>query len=178
MNIGKMCTGCKKTKLTNQFSKCSASPDKLQYQCKDCNKITSAKFRELRPEYAGEWDKANPGAKLKITTRWIDNNYHKWYSKIQEIQASWGAGVYCIVNRITGDVYVGASKNLRFRRYQHFSKGGLHTNKNLYAAIKHYGKSQFDFYILEQVNDLNLIRERERAWIKHLDPAYNIIKYA
>ena len=177
MQLLKTCGKCHQTKSTTEYSKCQKSPDGLQYQCKECNKITSAKFRELRPEYAGEWDKAHPGAKLKITMRWIDNNYNRWYEAIKRVNASWGAGVYCIVNKLNGDAYVGASKSLRFRRYQHFSKSGGHTNKNLHAAIKQYGKSQFHFYILEQITDLHLLREREKAWIRHLDPAYNIVKY-
>jgi len=175
--LHKTCSKCKKTKPINQFSKCSTSPDKLQYHCKSCNKKSNNEFRQLRPEYAGEWDSANPGVKSNITKRWIENNYYKWYYKVQETNESWGSGVYCIVNKITGDMYVGASKKLRYRKYQHFSKNGLHSNKNLYAAIKHYGKSCFNFYILEHINDTNLMREREKAWIKQLNPTYNILKY-
>jgi hypothetical protein len=175
--LTKTCTGCKKTKPTNQFSKCSKSPDKLQYRCKVCNKKTNTEFREVRPEYAKEWDIAHPGVKYTICARWIQNNYHKWYNKIKEINNSWGGGVYAIVNNITGDMYVGASKNLRFRKYQHFTKRGLKSNRNLAEAIQHYGRSNFQFYIVEHVDNNDLLRERERAWIKHLNPSYNILKY-
>lgn len=177
MNLLKTCTGCYQTKNIINFSKCRKNPDGLQYQCKDCNKITSAKFRELRPEYAGEWDKAHPGVKLSIANRWIENNYYKWYNKIKEINKSWGGGVYAIVNNITGDMYVGATRYLRSRKYQHFTKRGLKSNRNLAQAIEHYGRSNFNFYILENVDDDTLLLEREKAWIKQLDPSYNILKY-
>jgi len=56
-------------------------------------------------------------------------------------------GVYIIRNLITGEVYVGSSKNLEHRRRTHFNllKAGRHTNKKLQTAFLKYGEEAFLF---------------------------------
>jgi hypothetical protein len=55
----KKCTKCGETKSTSQFSKCSARKDRLQYQCRDCNRKSNLKFRTQKPEHHADWQRNN-----------------------------------------------------------------------------------------------------------------------
>lgn len=82
------------------------------------------------------------------------------------------SGVYKITNNITGDFYVGSSKNIKHRWIDHRSPS---TWKNrpgikLYKDMAQYGLDNFLFEIIEETTDL---KEREQYWIEHLKPSYN-----
>ena len=70
------------------------------------------------------------------------------------------SGVYCILNEITGKLYIGSAINLRERRRQHFRllKEGIHPNTHLQNSVNHYGLSAFYFYIIELCNKEELIQ--------------------
>jgi hypothetical protein len=54
-------------------------------------------------------------------------------------------GIYKIVSRIDGKVYVGRSKNIQDRLWHHFEKlqKGKHHNRHLQSAFKKYGNENF-----------------------------------
>ena len=67
-----------------------------------------------------------------------------------------GPGVYEIVNKTNGKIYIGSSVNLKARAYAHF----LHLNNH-----KHYSRSlqvdyskgnQFEFRILKKIEGISL----------------------
>lgn len=82
-----------------------------------------------------------------------------------------------IVNNITGESYVGQSKNIKRRWYDHRTKA-IHPKKKdeytslLYQSIRKYGIENFYIKILEEcsINDLD---KREVYWIKKLDTFNN-----
>ena len=82
------------------------------------------------------------------------------------------SGVYKITNNITGDFYIGSSKNIKHRWYQHRSPScqKQHSNSKLYKAMANYGLDNFTFEIIEETADL---RNREQYWIEQLKPSYN-----
>ena len=82
------------------------------------------------------------------------------------------SGVYKITNNITGDFYIGSSKNIENRWYQHRSPScqKQHSNSKLYKAMANYGLDNFTFEIIEETADL---RNREQYWIEQLKPSYN-----
>ena len=82
------------------------------------------------------------------------------------------SGVYKITNNITGDFYIGSSKNIKHRWAQHkcLSMWKLHPNVKLYNAMAEFGLDNFKFEVLEETSSL---REREQYWIKQLKPSYN-----
>ena len=82
------------------------------------------------------------------------------------------SGVYKITNKITGDFYIGSSKNIKRRWYGHKCCSSWERNPNvkLYQAFIKYGLNNFTFEVLEETADL---REREQHWIKRLKPTYN-----
>lgn len=81
-------------------------------------------------------------------------------------------GVYKITNRITGDFYIGKSKNVRKRLNNHHQKG-IHSKK-FDDDIEKYGWSSFDKEIIEECNPEDLL-EREAFYIRTMNPTYNKI---
>lgn len=82
------------------------------------------------------------------------------------------AGVYKITNTITGDFYIGSSRNVKKRWTNHKapSTWAIHPNVKLYQDMVQFGLNNFKFEILEETYNL---REREQMWIEQLNPAYN-----
>lgn len=83
------------------------------------------------------------------------------------------SGIYKILNKVNGKVYVGQSKHISQRKSEHFRslKYGQHYNKYLQRSFDKYGNESFSFEVIEccPVDRLN---ERERHWIKELGSEY------
>lgn len=82
------------------------------------------------------------------------------------------SGVYKIINTITGDFYIGSSKNIEQRWHSHRKPSiwALYPRVKLYQAFIKYGLDSFTFSIIEETNDL---RVREQYWMDQLKPSYN-----
>lgn len=84
------------------------------------------------------------------------------------------SGVYKITNIITGDFYIGSSKNVKQRLAVHKcpSKWNEHPNNPLYLDMKKYGVDKFAFEILEEV-EIDSLKEAEQQFIEKMHPTYN-----
>ena len=84
------------------------------------------------------------------------------------------SGVYKIVNTITGDSYIGSSKDVKQRWTSHKcpSTWKNHPNKQLYKDMMKYGVDKFEFDILCEVEIAHL-KETEQQFIEMLKPTYN-----
>ena len=82
------------------------------------------------------------------------------------------SGVYKITNNITGDFYIGSSKNIKRRWTQHKNPSAQkrQPNSKLYKGMASYGLDNFTFEIIEETDNL---REREQYYIEQLNPSYN-----
>lgn len=82
------------------------------------------------------------------------------------------AGIYKITNIITGDFYIGSSKDIKRRWTQHKSPSmwKLQPNFKLYKDMAQYGKDKFIFEVIEETSSL---KEREQYYIDQLKPTYN-----
>ena len=81
--------------------------------------------------------------------------------------------VYKIVNNITGDTYIGSTKQKpenRWATHKSLYQWEAHPNRPLYMAMKKYGVENFSFRVLE-ISDNYL--ECEQKWIDKLRPTYN-----
>lgn len=84
------------------------------------------------------------------------------------------SGVYKIENTITGDFYIGSSKNVKKRLESHKepSRWKRYPNNPLYLDMQKYGVDKFDFQILA-MRDPYQLKETEQEFIEKLQPTYN-----
>ena len=84
------------------------------------------------------------------------------------------SGVYKIENTITGDCYVGSSKdvNKRWAAHKCPSSWKRHSNSPMYLDMQKYGTDKFDFQILVNVEP-DQLKEKEQEFIEILQPTYN-----
>lgn len=83
-------------------------------------------------------------------------------------------GIYKIINTITGDFYIGSSKNVKRRWADHKcqSTWKRRPNNPMYQDMKKYGTDYFEFQILEEVEPDSL-KEKEQQFIDKMHPTYN-----
>jgi group I intron endonuclease len=69
--------------------------------------------------------------------------------------------IYQIRNKINNKIYIGSTNNINKRWNNHKSKlnNKIHENSYLQAAWDKYGEENFEFSIIEQVNDQNRIEK-------------------
>jgi group I intron endonuclease len=89
-------------------------------------------------------------------------------------------GIYKILNLLTGDFYIGSTSlsfKRRFIQHQSDLRKGKHRNIHLQRAYNRDGEQNFQYMILEILEDNLIIIQREQ-W--HLDqkPSYNIATIA
>ena len=84
------------------------------------------------------------------------------------------SGIYKITNKITGDFYIGSSKNVKRRWGEHKkpSTWKRYSNNQLYKDMQKYGLDKFEFEIIAEVESEKL-KEAEQQFIETLKPAYN-----
>lgn len=75
-------------------------------------------------------------------------------------------------------VYIGQTINLEYRHKQHmewdpFNINNLEYNYPLSRGIRKYGEDEYELIILEEVDNKDLLNERERYWIKFYDTYFN-----
>lgn len=78
--------------------------------------------------------------------------------------------IYKIVNADNSKLYVGSCVGHYLRKGQHWHKlrKGTHDNNHLQSAWNMYGEDSFVFEIIEYVDDVNKLIEREQYWIDSL----------
>ncbi len=84
------------------------------------------------------------------------------------------SAVYKIVNEVTGDFYIGSSKNV-YRRWKAHKKPSTwkeHPNSKLYQDMQQYGVDKFEFQILVPVMP-EYLKQVEQECIEMLNPTYN-----
>jgi len=89
------------------------------------------------------------------------------------------SGVYCLINKINGNAYVGSSINLasRMRNYLNntFLKSKQNINMPIVKALLKYNQESFTLLILEYVEP-NYLTIRETYYITYVMPHYNVLK--
>ena len=84
------------------------------------------------------------------------------------------SGIYKITNTITGDFYIGSSKNVKRRWAAHkwSSTWNECPNNPMYIDMQNYGVDKFVFEILAEV-EVDKLKEAEQQFIEKLQPTYN-----
>ena len=83
-------------------------------------------------------------------------------------------GIYKIINTVTGDFYIGSSKNVKQRWAVHKCQSVWknYPNKQLYKDMMKYSVDKFAFEVLAEV-EADKLKETEQKFIETLKPAYN-----
>ncbi len=83
------------------------------------------------------------------------------------------SGVYKILCLVNGKFYIGSSKNIRIRWYEHWSEKERAKTKNqmMYDDMRKYGKENFRIYVIYEGDDYKHI---EKVVTYNLQPPYNI----
>ena len=84
------------------------------------------------------------------------------------------SGIYKITNTVTGDFYIGSSKNVKRRWADHKCPSTWKNKPNnpMYIDMMKHGVDKFEFEILEEVEE-NKLKETEQQFIETLKPTYN-----
>ena len=84
------------------------------------------------------------------------------------------SGIYKITNTITGDFYIGSSKDVKKRWASHKCKSTWNKcpSNPMYQDMQKYGVDKFAFEILAEVEEGSL-KEMEQQFIEMLNPTYN-----
>lgn len=87
------------------------------------------------------------------------------------------SAVYKIVNTVTGDCYVGSSRDVRDRWHEHkcFYKQKRFPNNQMYKDMQELGVDKFRFQILCPVEPEHL-KQVEQELIEMLRPTYNAMR--
>ena len=80
-------------------------------------------------------------------------------------------GIYQIKNLINNKKYIGQSIHIEKRWFDHKRcyEAHLESSPLLYQAFKKYGVENFEFSILEEVENRDLLNERESYYIQSLN---------
>lgn len=95
-------------------------------------------------------------------------------------------GIYKITNLINNKIYIGSTKisfRKRYGTHIYDLNTNTHCNEYLQNSYIKYGSCNFQFEIIEIINDIVTITEREQYWLDfykcyNKSIGYNILKYA
>ena len=76
-------------------------------------------------------------------------------------------GIYSITHTLSGKQYIGSSDNIRRRwnRHKNELSKDIHPNAKLQAAWNKYGHDNFSFRVIEEVDNVGILLDREQYWI-------------
>lgn len=89
------------------------------------------------------------------------------------------SGIYKIINKVNGKIYIGSSKDIRNRwhRHRYVLKAGTHHSPHLQASWNKYGEDNFEIVIVEECSIDDLL-PKEQYYLDNLQPEYNFQKIA
>jgi len=86
------------------------------------------------------------------------------------------SGIYKITNIENNKFYIGSAKNIKHRWRVHLThfKHNKHCNIYMQRTYDKYGVASLLFELIEKVDDLSLLIEREQYYMDTLKPEYNL----
>lgn len=76
-------------------------------------------------------------------------------------------GIYGILNKVNGKMYVGSAQKIevRWREHRYMLRTGTHHSPYLQRAWGKYGEDAFIFQVLEHIDSEPSLREAEQRWM-------------
>lgn len=154
----KICCKCKKELPATKeyFYKNKSNIDGLTYDCKECINIPKVIV----------YNHDDIGKEIDYT----DDFKH---------------GIYKILNIINNKIYIGSAVNLYKRMHNHIYQlnNQKHHNKHLQRSWNKYGEENFKFYVVEYIEEINKLIEKEQYWLDfynstNINNGYNICSKA
>lgn len=101
-----------------------------------------------------------------LANRW-QFSWEPWPDHGQVEVSDTTSGVYGLIHKETGRIYVGSSTEINRRRRHHLFhlKANKHCNPYLQHAWNKYGEEAFKWVILAAVTDISVLRREEQKWI-------------
>lgn len=149
---GRECTICGEYKLYKDYYY-TKTTDRYCPRCKKCSNKTM-----IQGGYNNKYAKTDKGKASKH--KYYANNKEAFDKRSAKSIQKMQPGVYLITT--DQGKYVGQSKHLKLRMYQHRGK---------YSVC--FGKKILKFEVLEYIEDEQLRLEREQYWIDELKPELN-----
>ena len=81
--------------------------------------------------------------------------------------------LYLIENTVTGEEYIGITKNLKQRVSAHLSKSRNNPRTHLYRSMSKYGSDSFVFTAICKGSEEYIVG-LEKVWIAVFQPTYNV----
>jgi hypothetical protein len=120
----------------------SLSKDNRQPKCKECCKIVNQNFREAKPTYQVDWQRANPVKWLAYVTNWAKINRNADNSR---------SAIYFCINP-NKEIYVGHSQT-RFSARKSAHKKDYKLNKGvipyLHESFSKYGYDNHSWVVMD-----------------------------
>lgn len=84
-------------------------------------------------------------------------------------------GVYKMINTISGNFYIGSSKNvsIRIKTHKYLLRHGYKSNIRIKSDLERYGLESFIFEAIEYCDE-NIMKDREQYYFDQLKPNYNV----
>ncbi len=88
--------------------------------------------------------------------------------------------IYSIVNKVNGKKYIGSAFVFNRRKNKHLSelRRGVHHSSILQNAWNKHGEDNFEFQILEEIDEKKILIDREQWWLDNSEREYNICPIA
>lgn len=87
-------------------------------------------------------------------------------------------GIYNILNKIDGTIYIGSSKdcNMRWNYHRVELRSGRHCNRKLQNAWNKYGEEAFEFRVIEHCSEIALL-QREQFYLDQAESTPGVVLY-
>lgn len=147
-------------------------------------------YSPLNPNLLINWNNKNTIRYYSTFNRYAENktknlNHLKLYDNFKENRVDIlkeqkdKSGVYCLVNKINSNHYIGSSMNLSSRMINYLNTTYLKSKQNInmpiVKALLKYNHENFSLLILEYVEP-KYLTVRETYYIIHTVPYYNVLK--
>lgn len=113
------------------------------------------------------------GRKVILLLNYGNNMKTRKEIKIEYKEQKFELGVFEIRNKIENKIFIDSSNNIpaKFNRHKFQLNAGLHPNKEMQADWNKYGEINFEFNVIEEIEQKDEIRDYSKK-LKELEKKY------